>query len=116
MLIVPLLCLASGTSASPMQNVVHMLTGMVEKGNVEQHDEQVKSASHKQAYDETVARKEVIIAKAKKMISTPKTDAHLPQVPLPRHGPLKAARPQQPGPREPFPRPPAQEVQLRHRS
>jgi len=73
-LIASLLGLASGTAVTPVQKVIQMLTGMVEKGKVEKHDEQVQFASYKQFCDDTAAQKEVAIAEAEEMIGMLKAD------------------------------------------
>ncbi len=40
-----------------MQKVIEMMSGMLEKGKKEQHEEQVQSAAYKQFCDDTTVEK-----------------------------------------------------------
>ena len=49
--------LASGVEVTPVQKVVQLLQGMLEKGKNEKHAEQVQFASYKQFCDDTAVEK-----------------------------------------------------------
>merc|ERR1719262_819298 len=69
--------LAVGTSASevtPVQKVIQLMNGMLEKGKKEKHDEQVQFAAHKQFCDDTTVEKQRAIEEANQMIEVLKAD------------------------------------------
>jgi len=70
------LLLASGTAstATPVQKVVALMEGMLEKGKKEKHDEQVQFAAYKQFCDDTTTEKSRAIAEANEQIDTLKAD------------------------------------------
>merc|ERR1719267_501104 len=77
MIAVLVLSLAAGTSAAsvtPVQKVIELLNGMVEKGKKEKHDEQVQFAAYKQFCDDTNVEKTRAIAEANEQIDTLKAD------------------------------------------
>merc|ERR1719160_1451765 len=59
-----LLAVASATRVTPVQKVIQLLNGMVEKGKKEKHDEQVQFAEYKQFCDDTTTEKTRSIAEA----------------------------------------------------
>merc|ERR1719146_5109 len=64
---VVLLALCAGADASavtPVQKVIQLLNGMVEKGKKEKHEEQVQFAAFKQFCDDTTAEKQRAITEA----------------------------------------------------
>merc|ERR1719262_1181482 len=63
--------LAVGTSASevtPVQKVIQLMNGMLEKGKKEKHEEQVQFAAYKQFCDDTTVEKQRAIEEANQMI------------------------------------------------
>jgi len=69
--------LALGVSAvevTPVQKVIQLMEGMLEKGKKEKHAEQVQFASYKQFCDDTTTEKTRAIAEAEETIGTLKAD------------------------------------------
>jgi len=74
---VALLCLLAGASATevtPVQKVIALMEGMLEKGKKEKHAEQVQFASYKQFCDDTKTEKSRAISEAEETIGTLKAD------------------------------------------
>jgi len=65
---------AAKTDVTPVQKVVQLLEGMLEKGKKEKHGEQVQFASYKQFCDDTAVEKQRAIAEAEETIGTLKAD------------------------------------------
>jgi len=65
---------ASGTSVTPVQKVIQLLNGMVEKGKKEKHEEQVQFAAYKQFCDDTTVEKQRSIKEANEMIEILQAD------------------------------------------
>merc|ERR1719390_86902 len=72
---------ASGTSVdgatsevTPVQKVIQLLNGMLEKGKQEKHEEQVQFAAFKQFCDDTTVEKKRAIEEANEMIEILKAD------------------------------------------
>merc|ERR1719188_1000034 len=65
---------ASGSKVTPVQKVVQLMEGMLEKGKKEKHDEQVQFAAFKQFCEDTTAAKEAAIEEANDRIDTLKAD------------------------------------------
>merc|ERR1719428_1653171 len=63
-----------GSEVTPVQKVVELLTGMLEKGKKEKHDEQVQFAAYKQFCDDTTVEKTRSIAEAEEKIEILKAD------------------------------------------
>merc|ERR1719498_983341 len=59
---------AGAVKVTPVQKVLELLTGMVEKGKKEKHEEQVQFAAYKQFCDDTGVEKTRAIAEANEMI------------------------------------------------
>jgi thymidylate synthase len=59
---------------TPVQKVIQLLEGMLEKGKKEKHDEQVQFASYKQFCDDTTTEKTRAIAEAEETIGILKAD------------------------------------------
>lgn len=70
-----LLALANGSNVevTPVQKVIQLMEGMLEKGKKEKHDEQVQFASYKQFCDDTTVEKRAI-AEAEETIGVLKAD------------------------------------------
>jgi prefoldin subunit 5 len=68
------LYVSSGTTVSPVQKVIQLLNGMVEKGKKEKHEEQVQFASYKQFCDDTSVEKQRAIKEAGDSIETLQAD------------------------------------------
>merc|ERR1719475_2171 len=70
------LCLgaAQASSVTPVQKVIQLLNGMVEKGKKEKHEEQVQFASYKQFCDDTTVEKQRAIKEANEMIEILQAD------------------------------------------
>jgi len=69
--------LALGVTAvevTPVQKVIQLMEGMLEKGKKEKHAEQVQFASYKQFCDDTTTEKTRAIAEAEETIGTLKAD------------------------------------------
>jgi len=69
-----LLGLASGSSVTPVQKVIQLLNGMVEKGKKEKHEEQVQFASYKQFCDDTTVEKQRAIKEGNEQIEILQAD------------------------------------------
>merc|ERR1740138_1568888 len=66
--------MANGSEVTPVQKVVQLMEGMLEKGKKEKHDEQVQFAAYKQFCDDTSVEKTRAIAEANEQIDTLKAD------------------------------------------
>jgi hypothetical protein len=62
------------SKVTPVQKVIQLLNGMLEKGKAEKHDEQVQFASYKQFCDDTTIEKKRAIKEAAEAIETQKAD------------------------------------------
>merc|ERR1719181_271748 len=62
------------SEVTPVQKVIQLMEGMLEKGKKEKHDEQVQFASYKQFCDDTTVEKQRAIAEAEETIATLKAD------------------------------------------
>merc|ERR1719392_117340 len=69
-----LVVLTSASEVTPVQKVVELLNGMLEKGKSEKHAEQVQFASFKQFCDDTKIEKKRAISEANEMIEVLKAD------------------------------------------
>merc|ERR1719321_595380 len=76
-----LVCVALATSVTadkvavtPVQKVIELLNGMLEKGKSEKHAEQVQFASFKQFCDDTTTEKQRAISEANEQIEVLKAD------------------------------------------
>merc|ERR1719437_349443 len=65
---------ADEVSVTPVQKVIQLLNGMVEKGKKEKHEEQVQFAAYKQFCDDTTVEKKRAIAEAEEKIEVLKAD------------------------------------------
>merc|ERR1719197_2418983 len=65
---------ASGNAVTPVQKVIEMMNGMLEKGKKEKHEEQVQFAAYKQFCDDTTVEKKRAIAEANEQIGVLKAD------------------------------------------
>merc|ERR1719421_1158734 len=59
---------ASGAEVTPVQKVIQLLNGMMEKGKKEKHEEQVTFAAYKQFCDDTAVEKQRAIEEANQRI------------------------------------------------
>jgi chromosome segregation ATPase len=64
----------SNSEVTPVQKVVQLLEGMLEKGKKGKHDEQVQFAGYKQFCDDTTVEKKRAIEEANEKIDTLKAD------------------------------------------
>lgn len=64
----------AGTDVTPVQKVIQLLTGMLEKGKAEKHDEEVQYAAYKQFCDDTTVEKTRSIKEAEDHIGVLKAD------------------------------------------
>merc|ERR1719499_2443546 len=62
------------SEVTPVQKVIQLMEGMLEKGKKEKHDEQVQFAAYKQFCDYTSVEKKRAIAEANEMIDVLKAD------------------------------------------
>jgi len=62
------------SKVTPVQKVIELLNGMLEKGKAEKHSEQVQFAAFKQFCDDTTVEKKRAIAEANEMIDVLKAD------------------------------------------
>merc|ERR1719262_2148056 len=73
-----LVAMATANSArsqvTPVQKVIELMNGMLEKGKKEKHDEQVQFAAYKQFCDDTSVEKKRAIAEAEEKIEVLKAD------------------------------------------
>merc|ERR1719272_109844 len=65
---------AYGSQVTPVQKVIQLMEGMLEKGKKEKHGEQVQFAAYKQFCDDTTVEKSRAIAEANEQIDTLKAD------------------------------------------
>merc|ERR1719453_623519 len=65
---------ASAETVTPVQKVIQLLNGMVEKGKKDKHEEQVQFAAYKQFCDDTTVEKNRDIKEANQMIEVLKAD------------------------------------------
>merc|ERR1719392_155047 len=73
LILVGLACAAANdeqqrTSVTPVQKVIQLLNGMVEKGKKEKHDEQVQFGEYKQFCDDTTGERTRAIAEGNERI------------------------------------------------
>jgi len=68
------ICMADESSVTPVQKVIQLLNGMLEKGKKEKHDEQVQFAAYKQFCDDTTVEKKRAIEEANEKIDVLKAD------------------------------------------
>merc|ERR550537_340907 len=66
--------LVAATEVTPVQKVLELLAGMLEKGKKEKHDEQVQFAAYKQFCDDTSVEKKRAIEEANERIDVLKAD------------------------------------------
>merc|ERR1719217_2007638 len=59
---------------TPVQKVIQLMNGMLEKGKKEKHEEQVQFAAYKQFCDDTTVEKKRAISEANEMIDVLKAD------------------------------------------
>merc|ERR1712072_259464 len=64
----------SNVKVTPVQKVIQLLEGMLEKGKKEKHDEQVQFAAYKQFCDDTSVEKKRAIEEADERIAVLKAD------------------------------------------
>jgi len=64
----------SAAKVTPVQKVIELLQGMLEKGKKEKHEEQVQFAAYKQFCDDTTVEKQRAIKEANEMIEMLKAD------------------------------------------
>merc|ERR1719395_1698 len=65
---------ADGAAVTPVQKVIQLLNGMLEKGKKEKNEEQVQFAAYKQFCDDTSVEKKRAIAEAEETIEVLKAD------------------------------------------
>lgn len=65
---------ALDAKVTPVQKVIQLMEGMLEKGKKEKHDEQVQFAAYKQFCDDTTVEKQRAIAEANERIDVLKAD------------------------------------------
>jgi len=65
---------AQASTVTPVQKVIQLLNGMVEKGKKEKHEEQVQFAAYKQFCDDTTVEKQRAIKEANEMIEILQAD------------------------------------------
>jgi len=65
---------ANAATVTPVEKVIQLLTGMVEKGKKDKHEEQVQFAAYKQFCDDTSVEKHRDIKEANQMIEVLKAD------------------------------------------
>merc|ERR1719298_126033 len=65
---------STATEVTPVQKVIQLMEGMLEKGKKEKHNEQVQFAAYKQFCDDTSVEKKRAIAEANEMIEVLKAD------------------------------------------
>jgi chromosome segregation ATPase len=65
---------AAQSEVTPVQKVIQLMNGMLEKGKKEKHDEQVQFAAYKQFCDDTTVEKKRAIAEANERIEVLKAD------------------------------------------
>merc|ERR1719326_872974 len=62
------------SQVTPVQKVIQLMQGMLEKGKLEKHEEQVQFAAYKQFCDDTTVEKKRAISEANEMIEVLKAD------------------------------------------
>jgi len=72
--VVHTLATAVNTEVTPVQKVIQLLNGMLEKGKAEKHEEQVQFAAYKQFCDDTTVEKKRAIEEANEQIDMLKAD------------------------------------------
>merc|ERR1719293_574126 len=65
---------AENAKVTPVQKVIQLMEGMLEKGKKEKHDEQVQFAAYKQFCDDTTVEKKRAITEANEQIDVLKAD------------------------------------------
>merc|ERR1719324_1083833 len=65
---------ADTTTVTPVQKVIELLNGMLEKGKSKKHAEQVQFAAFKQFCDDTTTEKKRAISEAEELIEVLKAD------------------------------------------
>jgi len=65
---------STGAAVTPVQKVIALLTGMLEKGKLNKHEEEVQFASYKQFCQDTTSDKQKAITNADEQISMLKAD------------------------------------------
>jgi len=70
----PLAMARQQAAVTPVQKVIQLLNGMVEKGKKEKHEEQVQFAAYKQFCDDTTVEKQRAIKEANEMIEMLQAD------------------------------------------
>merc|ERR1719399_1513360 len=65
---------AAGAAVTPVEKVIQLLNGMVEKAKKEKHEEAVQFATYKQFCDSTSGTKSKAIAEANEMIESLTSD------------------------------------------
>jgi len=65
---------ANADKATPVQKVIELMQGMLEKGKKEKHEEMVQFAAYKQFCDDTTTEKQEAIKKANELIENLKAD------------------------------------------
>jgi hypothetical protein len=71
---VSVLAIAHAAEITPVQKVIEMMGGMLEKGKKEKHEEQVQFASYKQFCDDTSVEKKRLVKEAQQHIEILKAD------------------------------------------
>jgi len=74
LIVVSTFALCAAVEVTPVQKVIQLLEGMLEKGKKEKHDEQVQFASYKQFCDDTGVEKKRAIEEASQKIDMLKAD------------------------------------------
>merc|ERR1719398_335334 len=69
-----ILTATEGSTVTPVQKVIQLLNGMVEKGKKEKADEQKQFAAYKQFCDDTTVEKQRSIKEANEMIEVLQAD------------------------------------------
>merc|ERR1719262_1624500 len=69
-----MLTATEGSAVTPVQKVIQLLNGMVEKGKKEKADEQKQFAAYKQFCDDTTVEKQRAIKEANEMIEVLQAD------------------------------------------
>merc|ERR1711920_1200028 len=67
-------CSATASEVTPVQKVIQLLQGMLNKGKAAKHDEQVQFAAYKQFCDDTTVEKQRAIKEANERIDILKAD------------------------------------------
>merc|ERR1711920_338706 len=67
-------CSATASDVTPVQKVIQLMQGMLNKGKAAKHDEQVQFAAFKQFCDDTTVEKQRAIKEANERIDVLKAD------------------------------------------